>query len=194
MLYVMNAFCIHLFLSHYLHLDSVIHSLIKMKGCVLSHVQLFATTWTIASQAPLSMEFSRWEYWSGLPFPSPGYVPDPGFEPMSLPSSCIGRKILYQLSLQGKQSKWKLTSTWPCGVYSHFKGFHHIFQSCSVRFSKIYFMISVTNLMDHKYFIYYMVRALIDIKLVCDYWNSTTDFFLITLTELKVKIYTTLSK
>ena len=177
MLYVMNAFYMHLFLSHYLHLDSVIHSLIKMKGCVLSHVQLFAITWTIASQAPLSMEFSRWEYWSGLPFPSPGYVPDPGFEPMSLPSSCIGRKILYQLSHQGRQSKWKLTSTWPCGVYSHFKGFHHIFQSWSVRFSKIYFMISVTNLMDHKCFIYYMVRALIDIKLVCNYWNSTTDFF-----------------
>ena len=39
--------------------------------CVLSHVQLFATPWTIACQASLSMEFSRQEYWSGLPFPSP---------------------------------------------------------------------------------------------------------------------------
>ena len=37
----------------------------------LSHVQLFATPWTVAYQAPLSMEFSRQEYWSGLPFPSP---------------------------------------------------------------------------------------------------------------------------
>ena len=41
------------------------------------------TTWTAAHQAPLSMEFSRPEYWSGLSFPSPGYLPDPGIEPMS---------------------------------------------------------------------------------------------------------------
>ena len=45
-----------------------------------SHVRLFATPWTIARQAPLSMEFSRQEYWSGLPFPSPGDLPDPGME------------------------------------------------------------------------------------------------------------------
>ena len=38
----------------------------------LSHVQLFATSWTVSRQAPLSMVFSRQEYWSGLPFPSPG--------------------------------------------------------------------------------------------------------------------------
>ena len=46
-----------------------------------SHVQLFATPWTVAYQAPLSMGFSRKEYWSGLPFPSPGGRPDPGIEP-----------------------------------------------------------------------------------------------------------------
>ena len=51
--------------------------------CVLSHVQLFATPWTVACQAPLSMEFSRQEYWSQLLFPSPGDVPDPGIEPRS---------------------------------------------------------------------------------------------------------------
>ena len=48
---------------------------------LLSHVQLFATPWTVARQAPPSMEFSRQEYWSGLPFPSPGDFPDPGIEP-----------------------------------------------------------------------------------------------------------------
>ena len=47
----------------------------------LSHVQLFSTPWTIARQAPLSMGFSRQEYWSGLPFPSPGDRPDSGIEP-----------------------------------------------------------------------------------------------------------------
>ena len=53
-----------------------------MTSC-FCRVQLYATLWTIARQAPLSMEFSRQEYWSGLPFPSPGDVPDPGIEPGS---------------------------------------------------------------------------------------------------------------
>ena len=50
---------------------------------LLSHVQLFATLWTVACQAPLSLKFSKREYWSGLPFPSPGDLPDPGIEPGS---------------------------------------------------------------------------------------------------------------
>ena len=50
---------------------------------LLSRVQLFATPWTVAYQAPPSMEFSRQEYWSGLPFPSPVGLPDPGIEPRS---------------------------------------------------------------------------------------------------------------
>ena len=44
----------------------------------LSHVQLFVNPWTVACQAPRSMGFSRQEYWSGLPFPSPSDLPDPG--------------------------------------------------------------------------------------------------------------------
>ena len=51
--------------------------------CVLSCVWLFVAPWTVACQAPLSMEFSRQECWSGLPFPIPGYLPDPGIEPAS---------------------------------------------------------------------------------------------------------------
>ena len=57
--------------------------------CMLSHFsrgQLFVTLWTTAHQSPLSMEFSRQEYWSGLPFPPPGDLPDPGIELMSLVS------------------------------------------------------------------------------------------------------------
>ena len=49
----------------------------------LSRVRLFATPWTVTYQAPPSMGFSRQEYWSGLPFPSPGHLPDPGIEPGS---------------------------------------------------------------------------------------------------------------
>ena len=49
----------------------------------VSRVQLFVTTWTVAYQAPPSMGFSRREYWSGVPFPSPGDLPDPGIKPWS---------------------------------------------------------------------------------------------------------------
>ena len=54
-----------------------------MQPQLVSRVQLFVTLWTVACQAPLSMEFSRQEYWSGVPFPSPGDLPDPGIEPRS---------------------------------------------------------------------------------------------------------------
>ena len=50
---------------------------------LLSHVRLFATPWTVAHQTPPSMELSRQEYWSGLPFPSPGDLPNLGIEPVS---------------------------------------------------------------------------------------------------------------
>ena len=52
----------------------------KMKVKSLSCVRLFETLWTIARQAPLFMGFSRQEYWSGLPFPSPGDLPNPGIK------------------------------------------------------------------------------------------------------------------
>ena len=51
--------------------------------CLVSRIQLFAPLWTVTHQAPLSMGFSRQVYWSGLPFPSPGDLPDPGIEPES---------------------------------------------------------------------------------------------------------------
>ena len=56
---------------------------VKVKVKLLSHVQLFASPWTVAYEAPLSMGFSRQESWSGLPFPSPGDLPNPGIEPRS---------------------------------------------------------------------------------------------------------------
>ena len=57
--------------------------------CVLSRfsgIQVFATPWAVVHQAPLSMGFFTQEYWSGLPCPSPGDLPDPGIEPVSLMS------------------------------------------------------------------------------------------------------------
>ena len=55
----------------------------KVKVKSLSRVRLFSTPWTVAYQAPPSMGFSRQEYWSGLPFPSAGCLPNPGIEPGS---------------------------------------------------------------------------------------------------------------
>ena len=55
----------------------------KVKVKSLCHVQLFGTLWTVAHQAPLSMEFSRQEYWSGLPFPPSGNLSEPGIKPGS---------------------------------------------------------------------------------------------------------------
>ena len=72
--------------------------------CVLSCfscVQLFGTLWTVARQAPLSIAFSRHEYWSGLPCPPPGDLPNPGIKPGS---AC--RWILYLLSYQGSPVQW----------------------------------------------------------------------------------------
>ena len=60
----------------------------------LSCVQLFATLWTVAPQAPLSIGFSRQEHWSGLPFPSPGGLPDPGNRTRVSCVSCVGRWVL----------------------------------------------------------------------------------------------------
>ena len=67
------------------------HQLFTMCVCAqtLCHVQLFTTPWTVACQAPLSMGFSQQEYWSGVPCPPPGDLPNPGIEPASLTSSAL---------------------------------------------------------------------------------------------------------
>ena len=52
-------------------------------GLITKSCPTLATPWTVVCQAPLSMRFSKQEYWSGLPFPSPGYLPNPGIEPRS---------------------------------------------------------------------------------------------------------------
>ena len=61
--------------------------------CHFSHVQLFATPWTVARQVLLSVGFSRQEYWNGLPFPPPGNLPDPGMEPASLTSPALAGRL-----------------------------------------------------------------------------------------------------
>ena len=90
---------------------------------LLTHVQLFAIPWTVAYQAPPSMEFSRQGYWSGLPFPSPGDLPDPGIEPRSpalqadaLPSEPPGKLFMYINSKQKRhftvEAGWLQCKRW----------------------------------------------------------------------------------
>ena len=75
------------------------HGVFSCPVCVhaqlLSHVQLFATPWTVACQASLSMRFPRHEYWSGLSFPPPGDPPNSGIELASCVFLCIGRRVLF---------------------------------------------------------------------------------------------------
>ena len=76
----------------------------ESEGVSHSVLSYSVTPWTIARQAPLSMEFSRQEYWSGLPFPAPGDLPDPGVKPRSpalqadsLPSEPPGKLEIYEM-------------------------------------------------------------------------------------------------
>ena len=63
--------------------SSILKIAALMRVCGLSRVWLFVTLWTVALQAPPSVGFSRHEYWSGLPFPAPGHLPDSGIKPES---------------------------------------------------------------------------------------------------------------
>ena len=73
----------------------------RMCAQLLSHIQLFVTPWTVPCQAPLSMGFSRQEYWSGLPFPPPGDLPDAGIKPKS-PAAPAMVGIFFTTKLPGK--------------------------------------------------------------------------------------------
>ena len=69
---------------------------------VLNRVQLFEAPWTVAHQAPLSMGFSRQEYWSGLPFLPPEALPDPGMESMSPESPAFQGDAFFSAEPSGK--------------------------------------------------------------------------------------------
>ena len=99
--HLISNFCFRI-MAYSSNFTSTLQNNIQQLCCavVLSRVQLFAIPWTIVHQAPLSMEFSRQEYWSGLSFPTPGDLPNPGIEPGSpasqmdsLPAELPGKPI-----------------------------------------------------------------------------------------------------
>ena len=77
-----------------------------------SCVRLCATPWIATYQAPLSMGFPRQEYCGGLPFPSPGYLPDPGIKLASLKYTCISRQVLSHWSHTGRLIICELCLFW----------------------------------------------------------------------------------
>ena len=96
-----------------------------LSECGVSHfscVQLFATLWTVAHQAPLSMEFSRQEHWNGLPCPPPGDLPDPGIKPVCstsaalasgfFPTSAPGKPTFYVHDTLKEIPDWVLIWKW----------------------------------------------------------------------------------
>ena len=95
-------------------------------GCLVTQSSpTLATRWTVAHQAPLSMGFSRQEYWRGYPFPSPGHLPDPGIEPASpvlqassLPSEPPGKLFLGGCSLGSVMSD-SLRPPWTVAHQAH---------------------------------------------------------------------------
>ena len=121
--------------------------------CVLSHfsnVRLFVTLWTVAHQAPLSMGFSRQEYWSGLPCCPPGDLPNPGTEPRSptlqnsLPSeppgkpknTGVGSLSLLQGNFPNQESNWGLLHCRQILYQLSYKGSPRILEWVAYPFSK----------------------------------------------------------
>ena len=116
----------------YSYLNSVRFNIKKVKVKSLSHVSLFGPLWTVACQAPLSVGFSRQEYWSGLPFSSPKELPDPGIklgspalQADSFPSEPSGNPNDYTNMVFNTQ----YLSSWP--NYQHFVGLF-LFSVCGI--------------------------------------------------------------
>ena len=122
-------------------------SVIRKKVKSFSRVQLFAAPWTVAHQAPLSLEFSRQEYWSGLPFPSPQNLPDravevrsPALQAEALPSDPPGKPsiviklcpVLWLHELQHASLPCPSPSLWICPSSCPLSRWHHLTISSSV--------------------------------------------------------------
>ena len=89
------TFINHLCVTHIMLSPLKIFTFYILIKCMLSCLVMSHSLWTVAHQGLLCMEFSRQEYWSGLLFPTPGDLPDPGNKPHVSCVSCVGRQILY---------------------------------------------------------------------------------------------------
>ena len=138
-----------------------------MKVKWLSRVRLFATPWTVAHQAPPSMGFSRQEYWSGLPFPSPGDLPDPGIEPRSpalqadaLTSEPPGKPQYCSEEFKKPVAQnWFKVSVFGCGLcdtllFGFWSGFSFLVNNCYIQsvITSCLMFVSLWAVLYHLYF------------------------------------------
>ena len=112
-------------------------------ACALSHVWYFVTPWAVDCQTPLSMEFSRQEYWNGWPFPSPGDLPNPGIKPVSLVSPALAGKFFTSWATGKPRDQALVTLKYVNTIWSNcFQIFlwcwdiSDMYQNCSLQNSK----------------------------------------------------------
>ena len=110
-----------------------------------SRVRLFMSLWTVTLQAPLLMGFSRQDYWSGLPCPPPGHLPDPGIKPTSLASPALAGRFFISRNtreaLNRPYSSWNdVAPAWVSQLWLPFPA-HSLHSSLNIIFEKIYWSI-----------------------------------------------------
>ena len=133
------------------------------------------TPWTVAHKAPLSMKFSRQEYWSGLPCPAPGNLPNPGVKPLSPASSALqGDSLL--LSYQGSPNKPVLTHYYnlKARVYSDFLSLHlvsfFLFQDPSQRHSLCLLWLLWAVTISQTFHVFDDLESLFDLESFAEYF------------------------
>ena len=140
-----------------------------------SCVWLFATLWIVALQAPLSMRFSRQEYWSGLSFPSPGDLPNPGIKPVSPVCLLHFRQILYCWA-----TREALILTRGTMLYSRFLKLTHLFNCNFISFEQQPLMLPLLSPSNHHCIGYFCMLGYFGPLLyteLCSVCPSVTDLF-----------------
>ena len=127
----------------------VLNQLECVCGCSLSCVQLFATPCTAACQAPLSMEFSRKEYWSGLPILPPGDLPDPGMELMSPASFALAERLFTTKPWDWREVNWGREVNFPLNGKLLDTYFLELFDDYINEFCSQMILIIITNIAEN---------------------------------------------
>ena len=112
-----------LFFSFSRSLSYCWHTMKGVRAYVVSLVWLFVILWTVVCQTPLSMGFSRQEYWSRLPFPPPGDLLNPGIEPVSPPSQADALPLSHQGNLTQKVYALIFSNKWPIQLFCFVRNF-----------------------------------------------------------------------
>ena len=128
---------------------------------LLSCVQLFVDSWTVAHQAPLSMEFSRQEYWSGLPFLNPVDLPDPGIEPVSFSSPALAGGFFTASSAWMMVLLMLSRRLWGC---LHFLSFFFLYTASSQLFPPLCLLAHLSFLLSQLFCCWFLLVYFLNIS------------------------------